>query len=369
MRSQSLVGVAVAVVAVAVVLGARVGRSPGPQSVVAGSGPGLIPAPVVGALRAPPAPAEQSDDALCSAYGRSSADSPGGALRDKPVGDPFMTAARQRLLVSQSPENLISVALLAREDDAQRMAATERAMSVGRDNAIVVWSAVQICDRVAEHPNCPAQDWETELQKLDSENSEVWIRLAASAYERGEIANALEALRRASTAAESRDYFPETVAMLERALDSAGGYAFPQRAMLAISFASANLPAYAPYVNMCSKQSLDAEWAQTCLDYGRLVERQGKTEIGIGIAQSIQFAALEAMGDAGAAEEVQARKASRARIREATDARFDFFIFGTPRLFADYLAAMREHGERAALAQSRIEANRLADLCSQARAH
>jgi hypothetical protein len=347
-------------VAVAVVLGARIARSPDAESTPS-SEQKSTPTPADAALRRP---ASQPDaaDALCAEY------DPAGRAATNAPDDPYLTATRRRLLVSQSPETLASVAIMAADDGPQRAAAIERAMAVGSQNATVVWAAVQMCTRANERRRCP--EWEDALQKLDSENSEVWIRLAASAYERDDTAKALDALRRASTAAETRDYFPETVAMLERALDAAGGHDFPQRVDLAFALAGTNLPSYESYVGMCSKQSkLDAEWAQTCLDYGRLVERQGKTEIGIAIAQSIQFAALEAMGDTGAAENVQARKAARDRANAVVDARGDFFVFGTPRLFGEYLAAMREHGERAALEQARAEGNRLAELCSQQRTH
>ena len=366
MRSQWLLGVAAVVVVIAIVLGARFAQHPRTVSDVAGSDEAsTVPTDV--ALSESAIEPEGSDDALCATYVRSKANSDAdGAADNPPVEDPFMTAARQRLLASQSAENLISVALIAHNDDTQRMRAITQAMSTGRQNAVVVWSAVQMCDRPAENLTCPTQDWENELVKLDSENSEVWIRLAASTYERGDTAKALDALRRASTAAESSDYWPETAAMLERAFDSAGGYSFPQRAALALRYAASALPAFSLYVSMCSKQSkVDAEWAQTCLDYGRLVERQGKTEIGIGIARSIQFAALEAMGDTGAAEEVEARKAQASRNQEAAAAFDGSFIFMTPRLFAEYLAAIREHGERAAVVQLNSELNRAARQCSQ----
>ena len=321
--------------------------------------------PIVAVNDATPAAAANSDDPLCLDYQEAAADSGREAASDLELAE-----SRRKLLVSQSPEILASVALMAVDDAPTRLDAINRAMTTGRQNATVVWSAVLICDRPPGDLECPAQVWEDELLKLDSGNSEAWIRAAASSYERGDGKQALDALRRASTAAETRDYWPETVAMLERALESAGGYSFPQRVTLAFGLAAANQPAFPFYVNMCSKQSkLDAEWAQTCLDYGRLVERQAKTDIGIEIGQSIQFAALEAMGDTGGAEAVQARKADAAQSREtdASGARTDAYIFSNPRLFADYLAAVREHGERAALARLRPVADDLASQCSPQR--
>ncbi len=243
-------------------------------------------------------------------------------------------------------------------------------MNTGPRGATVVWHAVQICARAAADLKCRIGNGRTSCLKLDSQNSEVWIRVALTRYGRGDTAQALDALQRAATAAETRDYWPETVEMLERALDSAGGYSFPERAVSAIGFAAASLHPYGPYVDMCRKQSeIDAEWAQACLEYGRLVERQGKTEIGLSIAQIIQIAALEGMGNAEAAQFVAARRdeAARSRSAEAVDLRGDFFLVSNPRLFATYLAALRERGERAAVIELRAEVKRLAELCSQRR--
>ncbi len=361
MRPQWLVGAAAVLVAVGFVLGSRFAHSPDTDSAAIGR---LDPSsPVAGdALREPTAQPGGFDDAVC-------ADDAGSAAA-KPVAadEPTLSTTKSRLLVSQSAENLTSVALLTVEEPRERLDTMRRAMSVGGREPIVVWSAVQICDHPRPDLNCPAQEWEDELLKLDSENSEVWIRVAARRYERGDTAKALDALQHAATAAETREYWPETVAMLERALDSAGGYSFPQRAALAFSVADANLPDPAPYVNMCGKQSrIDAEWAQACLEYGQLVERQAKTEIGLSIAQTIQIAALESTRNTEEALAAAARRdeAGRNRTSESAGERTDVFVLSNTRVFAAYLATLRERGERAARAEALAEANRLADRCSQ----
>ena len=363
MRPQWLAGAAV-LVAVGFALGTRFAHSPDSDSdAVARLQPTSTPASE--AVRGPAEQSGGSDDTVCADEGSAAAHAI-GASADQPA----LRTTKDRLLVSRSAENLTSVALMTVDEPRERLDALRRAMSVGRHEAIVVWSAVQICDRSRPDRNCPDQEWEDELLKLDSENSEVWIRLAASRYDRGDTAKALDALRHAATAAETREYWPETIAMLERALDSAGGYSFPQRAALAFSFAADNLPDYAPYVNMCGRQSrIDAEWAQTCLEYGRLLERQGKTEIGLSIAQTIQIAALESVRNTEEALAVAARRdeATGDRVSEAAGERADAFVLSNTRLFAAYLAALRQRGERVARAEAVAEANRLADRCSQQR--
>ena len=362
-RPQWLVGAAAVLVVIAVVLGTRLARFADPES-AAVAGSSASPTPVTAGDLAAVRPGG-SDDLHC-------ADDAGSAAGQvaASTAEPTLEATKSRLLVSQSAENLTSVALMAVDDPRERLDAIKEAMSIGDRDAIVVWAAVQICDRPRPNLNCPAREWEDELLKLDSGNSEVWIRVAARHYQRGDTAKALDSLRHAATAAETREYWPETVAMLERALDAAGGYSFTQRARFAFDFAAAHAPDAAPYVSMCGTQSrIDAEWAQACLEYGRLVERQGKTESVLAIGQTIQIAALEAMGNTAATETVAAQQdeAARERASEPAGERVDVFILSNTRLFAAYLAALRERGERAARAEARAEANRLAERCSQQR--
>jgi hypothetical protein len=239
-------------------------------------------------------------------------------------------------------------------------------MGTGVRDATVVWSAVLLCDREPDELRCPGQQWEDQLVELDGENSQVWIRVAASRYEQGDEARALEALHRAAAAAGTREYMVETVQMVERALDSAGGYSFPERSTLAFGIAAANLPAHESYLRMCRRQSEnDAEWAQACLDYGRLVERTAKTEIGVSMAQAIEIAALDAMNNSDEAEAVAARKyeAENDRALRPIDPLAERLILSNPRQFAAYLALVEQKGERAASAELRAEADRVARRC------
>jgi hypothetical protein len=242
-------------------------------------------------------------------------------------------------------------------------------MAIGIRDATVVWSAVLLCDRAPQELRCPAQEWEDELIELDSENSQVWIRVAASRYELGDAAKALYALHRAAAAAGTREYMVETVQMVERALDSAGGYSFPERSAIAFEIAAANLPAYDSYLRMCREQSEnDAEWAQACLDYGRLVEHTAKTMLGVAMAQAVEIAALDAMNDTAEAEAVAKRKyaADNDRTARPIDPLADRVILSSPRQFGAYLGLVAEKGERAASAELHAEADRMARRCTPA---
>ena len=104
-------------------------------------------------------------------------------------------------------------------------------------------------------------------------------------------------------------------------------------------------------------------WAEACLAYGRLIERQGGTEMSHAFAREIQIAALEASG--GDASEVRARHEQEWRTRlEELSFEAEEMLLGNPELFGTYLAAFREQGESAANEVMRAEAQRLrAEQC------
>jgi len=255
----------------------------------------------------------------------------------------------ERLSASASAEHLYMAALLE-NDPALRIGLLDRAISGNRDDAFLLWGAVQICSEIDKPTTCPLRDWERRLIAVDGQNSESWVRVAANRYAAGEYDKALEAMRYASTAAESRAYWTETIEMIERGFAAGSDYAFPERARMAVGVAASKLPRYGDYLAMCKDQSAkNVDWAYACMAYGELVEYQGKTEMGVAIARSIQKLALEALGELGKAAEVERRL--QARRQERTDSIGDYnavterLIFSNPTLFYSYLAAVRSQGE------------------------
>ncbi|MGI9237721.1 MAG: hypothetical protein ACR2QZ_10015 [Woeseiaceae bacterium] len=255
----------------------------------------------------------------------------------------------ERLSASTSAEHLHLAALLE-NDPALRIELLDRAISGNRDDAFLLWGAVQICSEIDEPTTCQLRDWERRLIAVDGQNSESWVRIAANRYAAGEYDKALEAMRYASTAAESRAYWTEAIEMIERGLAAGSDYAFPDRAGMAVGVAAAKLPRYGDYVTMCKEQSAkNVDWAYACMAYGELVENQGKTEMGVAIARSIQKQALEALGELEKAAEVEQRL--QARRKERMDSIGDYnamterLIFSNPTFFYSYLAAVRSKGE------------------------
>ena len=258
----------------------------------------------------------------------------------------------ERLAASSSAEHLHLAALLE-EDPVLRFELLNNAISHGPSDPYLLWGAVQICSEAAETMPCPLRDWEQLLIAVDGQNSESWVRVAANKYAANDRDAALQAMRYAATAAESRAYWTETVEMVERGLAAGGDFAFSERAGMAFSIAASELPRYGDYVRMCEENSAQSpDWAYTCLAYGELVENQGKTEMGVSIARSIQKVALERMGELEKAAQVQQRieahRQERIDSAKARNPTIERLIFSNPNLFSSYLAAIRSVGEHAA---------------------
>ena len=254
-----------------------------------------------------------------------------------------------RLSVSSAAEHLHLAALLD-SGSASRVELIDRAVSLSPNDAFVLWGAVHICTEERNATSCPLRDWEKRLLDIDGQNSESWLRVAANRYQAGDPDSALDALRHAATSAETRAYWTDTIEMVERGFAAASDYSFSRRANLAVGLAASELPHYGDYTMMCKEQSAKSvDWAYACLAYGELVEYQGKNEMGVAIARSIQKLALEALGELGKAAEVEQRL--QARRQERMDwygdynAVTDRLIFSNPTLFYTYLAAVKSQGE------------------------
>jgi hypothetical protein len=269
----------------------------------------------------------------------------------------------ESLSASLSAEHLHLAALLE-DEPASRFELLDAAISRSPSDPFLVWGAVQICSEAIETMPCPLRDWERLLIAVDGQNSESWIRIAANRYAANDYDEALEAVRHASTAAESRAYWTEMIEMIERGFAAGSDFGFPERAGMAFGFAASELPRYGDYVKMCEERSAESvDWGYACLAYGELLESQGKTEMGVAIARSIQKLALEGLGEVEKADEVQRR--IEARRQERLDSIKDYnpaierLIFSNPTLFSAYLAAIRSEGEEAARKKIAIQIARL----------
>lgn len=259
----------------------------------------------------------------------------------------LMARTSERLSVSTTAEHLHAAALLA-GDQESRLDLFAQAIAIDRWNPLVLWGAVHACSESDETASCPLREWEQLLIAIDGQNSEVWIRVAANRYAGGELDAALDALRAASVAAESRVYWPEMIEMIERGFAAGSDFSFPVRAGMAFSLAV--MPDYLEYTKMCREQSArGVDWAYACLAYGQRLEQQGKSEVSVAIAKVLQQASLEALDEDEQALEAEQKRETRRQQREARNKTFtptaERLMISNPELFSSYLATVRSDGE------------------------
>ena len=273
------------------------------------------------------------------------------------------SALSDELSVSSSPEHLHVAAMLA-DDPATRVSLLEAAIANQPNDSFLLWDAVRICSETKETVRCPLEEWERLMVAVDGQNSEAWIRVAANRYAAHDYDAALDAMRYASSAAESRVYWTEMVEMIERGFAAGSDLDFSDRAFAALMIASLQLPRYRDYLRMCEDRSVHStDWASACLAYGERVESQGKTEMGVSISRDIQRIALEELGELELAAKIRLRQE---RLREEKLAAiFEHrsptteLLVSSPTLFSAYLAAIRSEGETSAWRQLTLEVERI----------
>jgi hypothetical protein len=278
--------------------------------------------------------------------------------RDPPTDD-YTAAVREwvaPLDPSRNPEHHYAAALL--ELDAGRR--TERIAALAAQptpNALLAWHALRVCSEMEAPTTCELPKLEAQLLALDGENAEVWMRVAMNRLARGEDDAALAAVERAAAAAEIRSYWPETIAMIERALAAAGTLAFADRANAAFGAAARNFPSFSDALGACRDRLSESDaWARACLAYGRLAEQRHDTEIGQRLGLSFQTAAHEALGDDEERLAAEQRLAAARAESSALTSPFNIatmLVLSDPARFAAYLDALRQYGERGARARMR----------------
>lgn len=373
MSSARRLSVFVALVATLLSLFYFHGRRDNPDdSQIAAPAPVSVDVRPADAIQSPPTefPAAELRSALadvCSSAATNSSDKDWTQEETQAQIDAFdeqKLSLSQSLSASSSAEHLHLAALLE-NDPVARVELLEQAISSSPSDPFLVWSAVRVCSDSAASLDCPLADWQQRLIAVDGQNSESWIRIAANRYAAGDTEGALEAMRHAATAGETRIYWTETVEMFERGLAAAGSeQPFPERAGMAFGLAAMMLPFYGDHTRMCVEQSpLNAEWAYTCLRYGELAENQSKTEIGVAIGRSMQKLALEALGEKEKAADIEQKIQRRRQERLSADIDHtnltERLMISNSTMFTAFLAKTRSVGEVEARRQIVAEIDRL----------
>ena len=269
-----------------------------------------------------------------------------------------------RAFANSDSTDLIHLAAILTDNPEERVALIQRAIQSNPGQAFVYWTAVRICSSAPEDLECPLAQWEQRLTELDGQNSETWMRIAANRHTSGDRQGALIAVKNAAAAAESRVYFAETIDLADRGFAASGNFAQWENAGYAFALAASSLPNYGQYLQPCKTESAtSAEWAHTCLQYGKTIEIQSKTIIGRAIALNIQKQALEALGDLEGAASLQQRiEAGRKERRLSLNERSkiaELVLVTNRRVFNAYVSDIATFGESGARSRLTTEVGRL----------
>lgn len=262
-----------------------------------------------------------------------------------------VAATTEILNVSADSEHLHLSALLSK-DPATSVDFVARAMAANPNVAKLAYDAVWMCAKAKDVADCPIEAWERRLVDLDKENSEAWGLIAKNRYERGEVDAAFEAMRRAASAAETRDYYAETIEMAERSFAAGGLLSLEERIVQAYFVGNTfSLHTWAP-LGMCREQgAMDAEWARVCLAYGDLTEKRGQNDGTKLTGIKIQKYALEQLGELRDKADVEARLKEFGTWRPPDDmlAMLSTLLIATSSdAWSGYVASYKADGERAA---------------------
>ena len=271
--------------------------------------------------------------------------------------DDSFQAIRQSIpatLAASSESGHLHAAALLEQNPANQLGYLKQGMLISPHDPLLVADALRICTAADKELDCPSTAWEAHLIAADGQNSQTWMRIAVNRHRAGDPAGALEALRFAATAAETRDHWPYQIELIEAGITASSDFSFPESAMLAIQFAAQNPPEYNDVIQMCQAESTgSSEWAYQCLTYGKLIEVQGKTAMGIINGIYLQHIAYVGLGDLSLASAAKARMRIRSQqwqhlFGEENVAAIQDHMFSSPQVFSTYLESIRNEGEYAA---------------------
>jgi hypothetical protein len=227
------------------------------------------------------------------------------------------------------------------------------------NNKLLLLAALRTCAWLPGAAACSRDDLERSAIRLDGENGFTWQSIAVNRLKRGDSEGALDALRRATTAANFSSYALEQFEGLERGLSAAGGLLFLERVTLA------QMDQSAPPLNerllreACDERATDrGVWLEHCANLGQRLEREGDTIylnfLGLGLLKNVY-------GQSGNAQQMsEVDKKGKILAASLSDSFKGLERLGNQdRLLTYYNEQRRDGGERAALKALQAEAERL----------
>lgn len=275
--------------------------------------------------------------------------------------DRLRVQVAQSLMQSEDPGHLLMVALLGSAGEEKLgFSAMERALAADPDNSLTLWSFLASCSLHPEAAVCLDGSIEKRAILADGNNGQLWGEIAGYRFERGDTAGAYDALTKANTAPQFNRYFIEYVELFERGLAASTDASYLERSIAASGIAAALVSKISPVLQGCKRQAAEsAEWRQTCLEYGKRLENDGRSVLSTMFGTSLQKSMYEISGDTTKIAEADFRYQLIMDTVASINSQGGFVLLFDEQVSADYMKEWSAHGEFRAMQFLQAEVLRL----------
>ena len=229
-----------------------------------------------------------------------------GELSDEQVQVALNQLRRAAIDPSGDDALLASVLLVPRADTSPQDAADQLRelgqRAVVSRNPLLAWHALRACVRAGG--SCPITHLEAELLQTQPQNAEAWALAAELRYGRGDAGGALAAMEHAAAAQTANWYWPESVAVIKRAMAAQTDIPYADRVATAFGAMAA---AVSPWANaLCQAESRSSRcWAEACLALAKLRAEHNETHLGRTLGYGLQASMQRVLGDEQGAMEAE----------------------------------------------------------------
>ncbi len=203
------------------------------------------------------------------------------------------------LSVSEDPEHILMAALFGTDRNSEsRIDAMTKAMQAAPDDRLIIWNFLDSCAALPNAAICRDQYVENRAIEVDGNNGQLWARISGFRFKRGEVNAALDALRKASTAPDFKEYWIEHVGLFVRGLAAANSAPYRDRIVQAIGMAAAMVSDINLVIDACDTNAVEsAEWLHSCVQFGERMELDGHTFLSKSVGLRIQQKMYSISGD------------------------------------------------------------------------
>ncbi|WP_405227860.1 tetratricopeptide repeat protein [Lentisalinibacter sediminis] len=273
--------------------------------------------------------------------------------------------SERRARALEGPEDVdlrLAAALITEKRSPAHLQRLLSALALNPDHPLILERLLDACINRPDSRVCEEQGIVERAAAADGSNGQMWGAIAGYHASRGDEEDALEALRRAASAGEHREYLIDFIGVIERALAAvASDQSYGQRVMEAMGWsASFSSPWLAAYYQCRDRVADDLLWRNSCRDFALRLEAGSRTLMGRGLGIGMQAMIAEGIGDEETLAAVNDRREALDTWREehlTTDG--EIVLTRDERVLRRYIDEWRSHGEIAAIAYVREEVERL----------